>query len=157
MTQPNLEPRLDAANRMHSAAIHLLRRVRTEDASSGLTPSRLSALSVVVFAGPLSLGELAAAEGVRPPTMTRIVSALQEAGLVTKLPARDRRSVSIAATDAGRRLLDDARERRLQALAGLLGELEPGEVETVAAAADLIESALGGRSHPLPPVPTPRG
>jgi DNA-binding MarR family transcriptional regulator len=157
VAKANLEQRLDAANRIHSAAIHLLRRVRAEDAASELTPARLSALSVVVFAGPLSLGELAAAEDVRPPTMTRIVDALQEAGLVEKLPAGDRRSISVAATAAGRQLLDEARERRLRTLAELLGGLDRAEAQTIAAAADLIEQVLGGRRHPLPPLPTRRG
>jgi hypothetical protein len=63
------------ADRLHSAAIHLLRRLRREDATSGLSAPRLSALSVIVFGGPLTLGELANAEQVRPPTMTRLVSA----------------------------------------------------------------------------------
>ncbi len=96
-----------AADRLHSAAIHLLRRVRREDDASGLGPSRLSALSVVVFAGPLSLRELAAAEHVRPPTMTKIVYALEEAGLVRKQwnTGGDRRSVRISATPLGRRWL----------------------------------------------------
>ncbi|MDQ3996553.1 MAG: hypothetical protein M3303_05995, partial [Gemmatimonadota bacterium] len=67
----------ELADRLHSAAIHLLRRLRREDARTGLSGPRLSALSVVVFAGPLTLGELAAAEQVRPPTMTRLVRALE--------------------------------------------------------------------------------
>src|ERR671933_1067936 len=74
------------ADRLHSAAIHLLRRVRRQDDASGLTAPRLSALSVIVFGGPLTLGALAAAEQVRPPTMTRIVQALEEAGLVVREP-----------------------------------------------------------------------
>jgi DNA-binding MarR family transcriptional regulator len=74
------------ADQLHSASIHLLRGVRRVDARSGLPPAQLSALSVVVFGGPLSLGALAAAEQVRPPTMTRIVDALEAAGLVTRRP-----------------------------------------------------------------------
>src|SRR5919202_2354129 len=87
------------ADRLHSAAIHLLRRLRKQDDASGLTAPRLSALSVVVFGGPLSLGALAAAEQVRPPTMTRIVSALERAGLVERSPhPTDGRQVLLTAT-----------------------------------------------------------
>ena len=65
------------ADRLHSAAIHLLRRVRKQDAATGEGPARLSALSVLVFGGgPMTLGQLAQAEQVRPPTMSRIVSGL---------------------------------------------------------------------------------
>ena len=67
-----------AAN-LHSVSIRMLRTLRREDDGIGLSAPRLSALSVIVFAGPLSLGELAAAEQVRPPTMSRIVEALVEA------------------------------------------------------------------------------
>src|SRR5262245_61894154 len=104
-----------AADRLHSAAIHLLRRVRKEDGRSGVTPSRLSALSVVVFAGPLTLGELAAAEQVRPPTITNIVAGLEEAGLVRRITGADRRSVVVSATPKGTRLLQRARQRRIDA------------------------------------------
>src|SRR4051795_9796132 len=93
------------ADQLHSAAIHLLRRLRTEDTASGLSAPRLSALSVIVFGGPLTLGALAAAEQVRPPTMTRLVSALEQAGLVTREPdPKDRRQVLLRATAEGRRL-----------------------------------------------------
>src|SRR4051812_49977548 len=85
-------PAAALADRLHSAAIHLLRHLRKEDDASGLSAPRLSALSVVVFGGPLSLGALARAEQVRPPTMTRIVTGLQRDGLVTrKGDLRDRR------------------------------------------------------------------
>src|SRR5919108_1229541 len=75
---------LDAADRFHSAAIHALRYVRREDPATGLSAARLSALSVLVFGGPRTLGELAAAEHVRPATMTRIVQALEADGLVRR-------------------------------------------------------------------------
>ena len=96
------------ADRLHSAAIHLLRRLRKQDEAAGLGAARLSALSVVVFGGPLTLGELAAAEQVRPPTMTRIVAGLEEAGLVAReTDARDRRVVRVTATGRGRRLMEE--------------------------------------------------
>jgi DNA-binding MarR family transcriptional regulator len=131
------------ADRLHSASIHLLRRVRKEDEASGLSPARLSALSVVVFGGPLALGRLAAAEQVRPPTMTRIVSALEEDGLVRREPAaRDRRSVVVAATPKGSRLLQRARRRRIESLVGLLGSLGEREIRTLEDAAAILERAL---------------
>ena len=65
------------ADRLHSTAIHLLRLVRVQDAATGIAPARLSALSVLVFGGPMSLNQLAQAEQVRPPTMSRIVDALE--------------------------------------------------------------------------------
>src|ERR687886_968937 len=84
MTSAESNRVLDAADRFHSAAIHALRHVRREDPASGLSAARLSALSVLVFGGPRTLGELAAAEHVRPATMTRIVQALEREGLVRR-------------------------------------------------------------------------
>src|SRR3989442_6953401 len=75
----------ETADRLHSAAIHLLRRLRVRDRESGMGPAQLSALSVLVLGGgPRSLGELAEAEQVRPPTMIRIVAGLLRAGLVRR-------------------------------------------------------------------------
>jgi len=117
------------ADRLHSTAIHVLRRVRAEDALSGVTPARLSALSVVVFAGPVKLGALAHAEQVRPATMTRTVDALERDGLVTREPdPDDARAVRVRATPEGTRLLHDARVRRVRALAEELRDLEPAEL-----------------------------
>jgi DNA-binding MarR family transcriptional regulator len=129
-----------AADVIHSAAIHLLRHVAREDPKAGITAARLSALSVIVFAGPLGLTELADAQQVRPPTMTRIVNALEAAGLVEK--RRSGRNVTLTATAEGRALLQAARARRLAVLADRLRSLAPAEVETVAAAAALIERAI---------------
>ena len=134
------------ADRLHSAAIHVLRRVRKEDEASGLGPARLSALSVVVFAGPLTLGELAAAEQVRPPTMTRIVDGLVHDGLVRKRPGGDRRTTVISATPRGRRLLQRARERRIAVLAERLEELGADELALLDHAAELMETASRGNA-----------
>src|ERR1700724_1673699 len=71
----------EVAERLHSAAIHLLRRVRKQDLATGEGPARLSALSVLVFGGPMTLRQLAAAQPVKPPTMTRIVNGLERSGL----------------------------------------------------------------------------
>jgi DNA-binding MarR family transcriptional regulator len=131
-----------AADLIHSAAIHLLRHVAREDPQSGITAARLSALSVIVYAGPLGLNELAAAEQVRPPTMTRIVHALEDAGLVEK--RRSGRTVALTPTPAGRGLLEQARRRRLALLADRLSTLAPDEVANIAEAAGLIERAIRG-------------
>src|SRR3979490_115622 len=87
------------ADRLHSAAIHLLRRLRKQDVATGEGPARLSALSVLVFGGPKTLGELAAAEQVKPPTMSRMVAGLARSRLIviTKDP-QDARRMQIRAT-----------------------------------------------------------
>jgi DNA-binding MarR family transcriptional regulator len=116
------------ADQLHSAAIHLLRRLRRVDAVSGLNAPRLSALSVIVFGGPVTLGELADAEQVRPPTMTRIVHALEKQGLITKTrDESDRRTVHISATLKGRKLLIEGRNRRIHLLAIQIDSLNEEE------------------------------
>jgi DNA-binding MarR family transcriptional regulator len=128
------------ADRLHSAAIHLLRRLRAEDEALGISAPRLSALSVIVFAGPIPIGELAAAEGVRPPTMTRLVDGLERDGLVRREPrSDDRRVVVVRATGKGTRTLTRGRSRRVEVLAGRLRSLPRGDLATLAHAADLLE------------------
>jgi DNA-binding MarR family transcriptional regulator len=135
---------LEVADRLHSGAIHLLRRVRGRDAEPGLSGPRLSALSVVVFAGPLTVRELAAAEQVRSPTMTRLVDALQRDGLVTREPnPEDARSVLVRATPTGKLVLSRGRARRVEDLAARLTALTPEELVTMRAAADLMERVAG--------------
>jgi len=131
------------ADRLHSAAIHLLRRLRREDAQSGLSAPRLSALSVVVFGGPLTLGELATAEQVRPPTMTRLVSALEDEGLVTREPdASDGRLTRIRATPRGRTLLLQGRARRVAALTAEVRALADADREVVERAMAILEGVI---------------
>jgi DNA-binding MarR family transcriptional regulator len=139
----------DLANQLHSTAIHLLRLVRVQDAATGVAPARLSALSVIVFGGPLSLNELARAEQVRPPTMSRIVDALETAGLARRRtnPA-DRRAVMIEATRKGAAILQEGRRRRVQALAKHLTALSPAELDSVGAAVQALEQALRGPNKP---------
>lgn len=132
------------ATRLHAAAIHLLRRLRTEDAAAGMSAARLSALSVLVFGGARTMGELAAAEQVTPPTMTRLVASLAEAGLVERVPdPTDGRVVRVHATEAGRRVLEAGRDRRVAHLAGLLEGLGEEGVAVVARATTLLEEVLG--------------
>lgn len=131
------------ADRLHSAAIHLLRRLRVEDEASGLTAPRLSALSVIVFRGPLTLGELATAEQVRPPTISRLVRELEREGLVTRTgdPA-DRRIQRVAATSAGARLLREGRTRRVAALAAALRALAVADRRSLEAAIPILERVV---------------
>src|SRR5437016_11318068 len=97
----------EIADRLHSAAIHLLRRLRVRDRESGVGPAQLSALSVLVFGGPRSLGELADAEQVRPPTMSRIVAGLERAGLVKRRKTEDGRRVRLEASARGTKILKE--------------------------------------------------
>ena len=138
---------VEVADRLHSAAIHLLRRVRRVDDESGLTAARLSALSVLVFGGPTTLGALARAEQVTPPTMSRLVSALERDGLVMREPhAEDGRAVILVASTRGREILERGRERRISELAALLDGLDPGDLDTLADASRIVE-----RVSALPP------
>jgi DNA-binding MarR family transcriptional regulator len=137
---------LETADRLHSVAIHLLRRVRREDAASGLPAPRLSALSVVVFRGPLTVSDLAAAEQVRPPTMTRIVTALQEAGLVEReIDPADRRVVRVRATPRGVTVLQEGRRRRVAVLARELASLPKAELRSLEHAVGVLERIVGPR------------
>ncbi len=134
----------ELADRLHSAAIHLLRRLRREDARTGLSGPRLSALSVVVFGGPLTLGELAAAEQVRPPTMTRLVRALEARGLVRREPdERDGRVVRLRATAKGRTLMAEGRARRVRALARGLERLDAEELTALRGATAVLQRVIG--------------
>lgn len=136
----------DLADRLHSQAIHLLRWLRREDEAAGLTAPQLSALSVIVHAGPVTLGELAAAEQVRPPTITRLVSQLEADGLVIRSRSTaDRRVVRVEATFAGRSRLEDGRWRRVAALTNRLEELETGELRTLESATDVLQLILNER------------
>ncbi|MGH7719573.1 MAG: MarR family winged helix-turn-helix transcriptional regulator, partial [Gemmatimonadaceae bacterium] len=138
---------LRVADRLHSAAIHLLRRVRREDDRIGLSAPRLSALSVLVFGGPRTLGQLAAAEQVRPPTMTRLVTALEKRGLVKREPVpSDGRLTRIHATPKGRAVMLKGRARRVEALAEELRRLDSEEVATLARAAEIVEGLGAYRS-----------
>jgi DNA-binding MarR family transcriptional regulator len=131
------------ADQLHSAAIHLLRKLRREDVASGLSGPRLSALSVVVFAGPVTLGDLAAAEQVRPPTMTRTVDALVEQKLVIRKPSpNDRRSTLIHATATAKKLLMQGRERRVRALAAQIAALKPEDRAGLEKAAEILKRVI---------------
>lgn len=130
----------EIGTRLHSAAIRLLRMARRHDRETGVSAPRLSALSVLVFGGPMSLAELAAEEQVRAPTMTRTVDALVRDGLVTRdTHATDRRMVRIAATAEGRALLEAGRRRRVELIVERLGRLAESERRALERGVELIE------------------
>ena len=134
---------LAVADRLHSAAIQLLRRVRRQDALSGEGPARLSALSVLVFAGPKTLGELAAAEQVKPPTMSRIVAGLAGARLVEiSTDPHDARRMHIRASARGACLLQKARQRRIVDLAVHLDTLPREQLMGLGEAAEILGKVL---------------
>ena len=115
------------AERLHAAAIHLLRRLRRQDDAMGLTPARASALSIMVFGGRVTIGQLAQAEQVSAPTMTRLVVGLERDGLVRReADPHDGRVVWLQATPKGTRILHDGRRRRVEALAGRPRHARPG-------------------------------
>lgn len=114
----------DLAITLHATAIYLLRAARADDPETGLSPARLSALSVVVFAGPLSLSELAAQEQVSRPAMSQLAAALEADGLVTRRgDPGDGRRFLLEATKQGKRLLHAARRRRVKRISAMLARM----------------------------------
>jgi DNA-binding MarR family transcriptional regulator len=138
-----VSPSLAVADRLHSAAIHLLRRVRKQDVATGEGPARLSALSVLVFGEAKTLGELAAAEQVKAPTMSRMVAGLARSRLIqiTDDP-RDARRIRIRATAKGVRLLQRGRQLRIEYLASRLDRLSPQELSDLGKAVEILSSLL---------------
>jgi DNA-binding MarR family transcriptional regulator len=143
MSSPGPSDTSELAPRLHSAVLHLLRRLAREDRASGESPARLSALSVLVFGGPRPIGRLARDEGVSAPTMTRLIAGLERDGLVTKASdPDDRRSQRIAATERGREILVAGRARRVAALDALLVGVPARDRATLAAAVTIMEQRL---------------
>ena len=135
----------ETADRIHGAAIRLLRFVRQEDAAAGLPTAQLSALSVLVFAGPQSLSALAAAEQVKPPTMSQLVAQMESKGLVARAPV-DRRSIRISSTEKGRRLMEAGRKRRLARLTKALSRVPAERLAILREAAEIIADATTSES-----------
>jgi DNA-binding MarR family transcriptional regulator len=144
--EPESSPHLDVlaiADRLHSAAIHLLRRVRKQDVATGEGPARLSALSVLAFGGPKTLGELAAAEQVKPPTMSRIVSGLARSRLIEiRADPQDARRMRIRSTAKGTHLLRKGRQLRIAYLASHLEALAPKELAKLGEAVEILKKLV---------------
>ena len=117
--------------------------MRKVDEANGLAGPRASALAVLVFRGPQSLGDLAAFEGVKPPTMSRLVKAMQAEGLVESEAAQhDQRAVRIAASARGRRLMLRGRAKRLAAIRELLRDASAEEKKALETVVELLARAL---------------
>jgi DNA-binding MarR family transcriptional regulator len=131
------------ANALHSAALRLLRRARTADTQMDLDGPRASALSVLVFGGPVPIGRLAAAEQVSPPAITKTVAALERAGLVERVHSEvDRRVVLVQATKQGRARLERGRAARVRVVADLIAALSDRDRRTLDRAAQIIANIL---------------
>ena len=134
------------ADRLHAAAIHLLRRLRVEDEALGISAPRLSVLSVLVFAGPKRIGELARVEQVEPPTISRLVDGLVRDGLAVREPdPDDARAVRVRATPTGARTLRRGRARRVEALRNRLADLSPTELAALGEGVEVLERILQDR------------
>ena len=137
---------------LHSAAIHLLRNVRRQDDAMRIGSAQASALSVLVFGGPRTLGDLAEIEMVRPPTMTRIIDGLEQAGLVErKRSAQDRRKVELLATARGLRLLEAGRARRVAVLSQALRRLSSAEFSLLEHAAPVLQRLFSRQAEATQP------
>ena len=132
----------ELASRLRFAVARTARRLRQE-AGTGLSPSLTAALATVERCGPLTPSELADAERVRRPTVTRMLGHLEDDGLITRTPdPADRRSTLIAITPAGAALLAAARTRKDVFLSERLDGLSPADRETLARAAAILEGML---------------
>ena len=106
-------------------------------------PARLSALSVLVFGGPITLGELATAEQVKPPTMSRIAAGLERGGFVRRISdATDARRVHLQATSKGAKLIQLGRRRRIKYLASHLRKLSRDEAAVLDQTLEILERVL---------------
>jgi DNA-binding MarR family transcriptional regulator len=128
--------------RLRLAIMRLARRLR-QQADADATPSMLSALASIEYRQPVTLGELAEAERVTPPTMSKIVARLQEAELVTRTPdPDDKRIQRLSLSIRGERFIARSKSRKNAYLAKKLRKLEPHEVAKLEAAVAVIEKIL---------------
>ena len=125
-------------------SVNRLHRLLRQESLGGLSPAQASALGTVKRLGSPTLGELAATEQVQPPTMTRLVATLSDAGMVTRITdAADRRSARVRITPNGRRALERIRTLKNAFLARRLAELSPAERAGAAELATLLEHLVG--------------
>jgi DNA-binding MarR family transcriptional regulator len=135
----------ELAFQLHSAVLHLMRRIRHEDDALGISAPRLSALSTVAFGEPRTIGQMASMEQVTPPTMTRMVAALEREGLVRRWPdARDKRVVWVRATPKGRRVIERGRAQRVAFLSAQVAMLTQDERSTLLRASELMHRLYFG-------------
>lgn len=135
---------------LHRSLIGVLRVLREVDRESGLSPARLSALSVLVFVGEMSQVELARIEGVSPPSMSLLVRELEAAGLVARTtdPADARRTI-VSPTETGRALMLESQRRRLDWLGDAIRRLSPAAQRALATINPHLEALIAAlRSTP---------
>ncbi len=131
---------MQIANALHSLSVHLLRRARTADKTSGLTPERLSLLSVLAYAGPQSINRLSEIEGVSAPAISRSVSSLEKMGLVGRIRGRDdNRAVIVRTTPRGKRLMETGRRRRIELIAEELALLDKKSLSRLTHISSVLE------------------
>ena len=136
--RPAAAPAIDVA-RLRVAIARVSRRLRRHELA-GLTPTQLSALSTVESSGPMRLGDLAAAEGIAPSTLTRLVTALEERGYVERCPVPgDARASTLAITPEGHAVLERIRQESISLLAGQLRALTPEHLAALSAALPALE------------------
>lgn len=129
---------IDTANALHSLSIRLLRRVRAADRRTGLSPERLSLLSVLVYAGPRNIGALAVIEGVSAPAISRIVTSLERDGLARRERGADAREVKVAATAKGKKIVDEGRRGRIALIAEELASLSLADRKALQKIAEIL-------------------
>ncbi len=138
----------ELVSRLRLAIVRVARRTRASHLG-GITPSQLSALVTIESHGPLTPSELAQREYVAAPTMTRILAALQVAGLVERVPnPDDGRSIRIATTPAAARLLAEGRREHTALLASRMARLDEAQIATLLAALPVLETLA---EEDLPP------
>lgn len=131
----------DEVARLRRAVLRVARRMRALSTEEGLTPAQSGLLATLVREGPTRLGDLAAAEGLNPTMLSRMLGALEAGGLVARTTdPEDRRSVWAVATTAGARRLARIRARHREALAGLLEGLDPAAVTALRRALPALEA-----------------
>jgi DNA-binding MarR family transcriptional regulator len=133
----------EVAAGVHAAALHLSRRLRIDDESLAVSSPRLSALAALVADGPMRIGALARGEQVEPPTMTRLVDAMERDGFVARaLDPNDRRAVLVRVTPRGTRALHKELGRRVHTLAGMLRTLSPQQLASLARGIQILRDVV---------------
>jgi DNA-binding MarR family transcriptional regulator len=140
VTSPGVEIDHELVAALRIGVMRLARRLRLERSGSDLSLTQLSALGTLYNAGEITIGELANVERVKPPSMTRTINCLEDAGLVTRSAhASDGRQVVVNLTDDARAVLDADRQRRDAWLAVHLAELDPADVDLLRRVAPLLD------------------
>jgi DNA-binding MarR family transcriptional regulator len=141
---PGLQDDTELAAHLRLVIMRLARQVRSQTVA-GLSPSLISALVTIERKGPVTLGQLAALERVKPPSVTRMVAALELAGLVRREPdPADRRVARLSVTADGKRTVLRSRTRKTAYLARRLRELDDAELASLRQALPVLERILEG-------------